>query len=73
MCKLLLVERMLGKQCRKILAVCDPVAVGFLKNSWMGRFADEFGIETIAVCVGDDVLLTLREAQAQQGKRFKSA
>ena len=66
MCKLLLVEKLLGKTCRKIVAVCDEDALSFLRNSWCGRFADEFGIERIVVDVGEPTRDKLRRAQVRQ-------
>lgn len=66
MCKLLLVEKLIGKQCRKIVAVCDGSALTFLQNSWQGRFADEFGIERIVVDVDEATRDTVRQAQARQ-------
>lgn len=66
MCKLLLVERLLGRKCRKIVAACDEAALGFLRNSWQGRFADEFGIERIVVAVSDTTRQRLQAAQLRQ-------
>lgn len=66
-CKLLLVEKLLGKPCRKIFAVCDPEALAFLKNSWRGRFADEWGIESIVVPVSKETRRRLRQTQKNQG------
>jgi len=66
MCKLLLVEKVLRKPCRKILAVCDEEAVGFLKNSWQGSFAREFGIEVVVVEITPETRRRLLEAQKIQ-------
>jgi hypothetical protein len=66
MCKLLLAERLCGKPCRKIVAVCDPEALHVLKRSWRGRFAQEYGIECIVVCVTDDTRSKIRAAQQRQ-------
>lgn len=66
MCKLLLCERLLGKSCRKIVAVSDEKAHSFLENSWQGRFADEFGIERHAVDIPEDVRKRIRDAQQRQ-------
>jgi hypothetical protein len=66
MCKLLLVEKLLAKPCRKIVAGCDDSALSFLKNSWQGRFADEFGIELIVVDVDESTREKVRKAQRRQ-------
>jgi hypothetical protein len=66
MCKLVLVERLLGKRCRKIFAVSDEATVAFLRNSWQGRFADEFGVERIVVDISETTRQSLREAQRRQ-------
>jgi len=66
MCKLLLVEKLMGKHCRKIVAVCDANALIFLQNSWQGRFADEFGIERIVVEVDETTREKVRKAQTRQ-------
>jgi hypothetical protein len=65
-CKLLLVEKLIGRPCRKIVAVCDDSALNFLQNSWQGRFADEFGIERIVVDVDEAIRDKVRQAQARQ-------
>ena len=65
-CKLLLVEKLLGKKCRKVVTVCDEAALRFLGNSWQGRFANEFGIERIVVAVSDATRLKLQAAQDRQ-------
>lgn len=71
-CKLLLVERLLGRNCRKIIAACDMQAISFLRNrSWMARVAREFGIEPIVVEVSEQRRAVLRERQMEQGRRFK--
>lgn len=66
MCKLLLVEKLLGKPCRKIVVVCDTAALRFLKESWQGRFADRFEIEQIVVKVNAAVRRRVRQAQKRQ-------
>lgn len=66
MCKLLLVEKLLRKKCRKIVAVSDPESVKFLDKSWMGRFADEFGIERIVVTLSEDTRKRVLRAQKRQ-------
>ena len=65
-CKLLLVEKMLERPCRKVFAVCDEQAIAFLENSWQGRFADEFGIERIVVSVSEATRQRVRGAQSRQ-------
>ena len=65
-CKLLLVERLLGRPCRKVFVVCDPDAIAFLQNSWYGQFADEFGIERIVVEIPGDIRQRIRDAQVRQ-------
>lgn len=65
-CKLLLVERLLGKQCRKIFVVCDSQAVAFLGNSWLGRFATEFGIEVKVIELQVEVREGIIAAQSRQ-------
>lgn len=65
-CKLLLIEKLLGRRCRKVFAVCDEKAIAFLENSWQGRFADEFGIERIVVAVSDETRHSVRKAQDRQ-------
>ena len=65
-CKLLLVERLLGRECRKVVAVCDQTALAFLENSWQGRFADEFGIERIVVGIDRKTRERLLNAQRRQ-------
>lgn len=66
MCKLLLCERLLGRKCRKIVAVSDEAACAFLRNSWEGRFAREFGIELHCVEVPPEVRERIQEAQRRQ-------
>ena len=66
MCKLLLVEKLIGRACRKIVVVCDPEALRFLSTSWQGQFAEEFGIERIAVEVPSSTREALRQAQKRQ-------
>ena len=65
-CKLLLVEKLLGKPCRKVVVVCDPQALQFLHNSWQGKFADEFGIERVVVLVSDITRKKLLQVQKRQ-------
>ncbi len=65
-CKLLLVERLLGKPCRKMFAVCDGAALAFLQNSWQGHFAEEFGIEQVVVDLSDETRQRIRDAQTRQ-------
>lgn len=65
-CKLLLVQKLLGKPCQKVFAVCDEAAHAFLKNSWYGRFADEFGIKIVVVDVCHDTRTRLLAAQKRQ-------
>ena len=66
MCKLLLVEKLIEKRCRKIFAVCDESALGFLQNSWQGQFADKFGIELKFVHVDEATRDKVRKAQERQ-------
>ena len=66
MCKLLLCERILGKPCRKVFAVSDAAAVAFLRGSWQGRFAEEFGIELVVVPIPLEVRQRISEAQGKQ-------
>lgn len=66
MAKLVLVERLLGKQCRKVFAACDAECLAFLRNSWMGQFAIEFGIECRVVDVCDTTRNAVRAAQRRQ-------
>lgn len=65
-CKLLLVERLIGKPCRKILVVCDADALRFFDNSWLGRFANEFDIERVVVSISESRRDLLRAAQQRQ-------
>lgn len=64
--KLLLVEKLLGKPCRKVFAVCDPDSISFLQNSWQGQFADEFGIERVVVDISEETRRAIRNAQLRQ-------
>lgn len=66
LCKLLLVEKLLGKDCRKVFAVADETAIAFLRNSWQGQFVDEFGIECVVVAVSDETRSRIKEAQKRQ-------
>jgi len=67
-CKLLLVEKLLGRRCRKVFAVCDDKSLAFLTNSWQGRFAKEFDIETEVL----DVCHTTRQkVLAAQKRQFR--
>jgi len=66
MCKLLLCERLLGRHCRKIVVVSDNAALSFLRNSWEGRFAKEFGIELHCVEVPQAVREQIQAAQRRQ-------
>ena len=65
-CKLLLVERLLGRPCRKVFAVCDEAAIAFLRNSWQGQFAEEFGIECVVVEIAECTRQQVRDAQVRQ-------
>jgi len=65
-CKLLLVEKLLKRDCKKVFAVCDEVAIVFLKKSWMGRFAKEFGIEVFPVQISEATRERIRLAQKRQ-------
>ncbi len=66
MCKLLLVEKQLGRNCLKVIAVSDCEAVGFLDNSWMGKFADKFGIVIQLVSISDALCVKIKDAQSKQ-------
>lgn len=66
MCKLLLCERLLGRRCRRIVAVADEEAVAFLNNSWEGEFARRFGIEMRVVSIPNAVRERIRQAQRRQ-------
>jgi hypothetical protein len=65
-CKLLLVEKLLGKRCHKVFAVCDDESLAFLNRSWQGRFAKEFDIETVVLDVCDTTRARVLEAQKRQ-------
>jgi len=65
-CKLLLVERLLDRPCRKVFAVADPAAVAFLRNSWQGQFAEEFGIEVVVLTISNQTRRRVQEAQQRQ-------
>ena len=62
-CKLLLVEKLLGKPCRKIFAVCDREALAFLRRSWRGLFMEKFGIEIKVVGISKEIRRRLKKAQ----------
>ena len=49
MAKLLLAERRLAVPCRKVIAVIDRVAIAHHKRSWIGEFAEGFGVEVRVV------------------------
>jgi len=66
MCKLLLVEKLLGQRCRTIVAVCDPEALRGVEGSWRAAFADQYEIERIFVEVSDETRRRLLEAQRVQ-------
>lgn len=66
MCKLVLCEHILGRKCRKIIAVSDQAALSFLQNSWTGQFADTFGIERRVVPIPEEHRTRIREAQKKQ-------
>lgn len=67
MCKLLLVERLLGKPCRKCFVVCDKDAVRFLQGAgWEAKFAAEFGIEILVVSIPESHCAAVRDAQVRQ-------
>jgi len=65
-CKLLLVEKLLKKPCRKVIAFCDLQAYEFLKTSWQGRFAKEFGIEAYEAKISSKTRERLLKAQKRQ-------
>lgn len=65
-CKMLLVEKLLGKPCRKLFVVSDPACISFLENSWQGRFAAEYGVELLIVDVDESIRASVREAQVRQ-------
>jgi len=66
MCKLLHVEKLLGRPCRKMIVACNEEALAFLKNSWQGQFADEFGIERRFVQIDRATCDSVRRAQERQ-------
>ena len=66
MCKLLHVESLLGRPCRKILAVADEAAVAFLRGSWQGKFAKGVGIELRVVKIPEKLRDKTLAAQERQ-------
>jgi hypothetical protein len=66
MTKLLLAERWLGKDCRKVIVVVDAEAIRHFSNGWDGEFAKAFGIETLVVNIEADLHRQLLDAQARQ-------
>jgi len=66
MCKLLLCERLLARKCRKIVVVSDDAALSFLRKSWEGQFAKEFGIELRCVDIPQAVREQIQGAQRRQ-------
>jgi hypothetical protein len=66
MCKLLLLEELLGVPCRKLVAVCDPDAAAFLRSSWRLQFVQAFGFEVIEVDIPDELRRRIRIAQGEQ-------
>ncbi len=67
MTKLLLAERLMGRPCRKVVAVVDPVVQDQILRAWDGEFARRFGIEFVVVFVPENMMAALRAAQARQG------
>ncbi|MFO7958099.1 MAG: hypothetical protein R6X33_13495 [Candidatus Brocadiia bacterium] len=66
MCKLLLCDRLLDDCCRKLFVVSDEAAIAFLRGSWQGQFAEEYGVDTLVVDIPDDLRDEIRAAQKQQ-------
>lgn len=66
MTKLLLAEKLLGRPCRKVIAVVDTTVVP--KGSWDASFAKEFGINFMVVALPDEVMASLRRIQIRQGR-----
>lgn len=67
MCRLLLAERLIGRPCKKIIAVCSEATVSFLRgSSWQARFAIEFGIDVQCVQISEQTTDRLLRAQRRQ-------
>ena len=50
----------------KVIAVSDTESVLFLQNSWMGVFAQEFGIDILCVDISDAQRSKIKNAQSKQ-------
>lgn len=66
MAKLLLAERRLGVQCRKVIAVIDRAAIAHHERGWVGEFAQAFGFEVIVVPGFEMRHEAMRAVQARQ-------
>jgi hypothetical protein len=66
MTKLLLADRLLGVNCRKVIAVLDDATIAHTRKGWDGVFAKEFGIELLVVKGLADRHETLRKVQERQ-------
>lgn len=66
--KMLLIEKMNGKQSRKIIAFSDEEAVQpFLDSeSWYSKLKDNFNIEIIIIQIPDELRSNLIQAQKRQ-------
>lgn len=65
--KLLLVEKIIGRTCKKIIAVADEAAISHLKkDSWKGEFCNAFGIELQCIELRETARQTILNAQKRQ-------
>ena len=65
--KMLYCEKLLGKACRKIIAVSDDSAVAHLRGrSWQAQFLESFGIEILILPIPEDVRDSVMKAQGRQ-------
>lgn len=66
--KLLLIEKMSGKQFRKIIAFADEDAAHLFSasESWYSKLKETFGIEIITIAIPAELRNTLLQAQKRQ-------
>ena len=65
--KMILIEKILGKSFRKILAVCDvDIEMQLNGSSWKSLVLKEFAVEVVRVNIGHQMLNKIRLAQEKQ-------
>lgn len=65
--KLMFVERILGRNARKILLLSDPAAAEFFRrSSWVAQAFSAQGVEVVVVELSKDTKVSVQAAQRRQ-------